>query len=63
VSRPVPDPPPPIEIVTPIDEPPYSPPYTGGGGGGGGGGQFDTQSLDRDNLSDGGMGREQLAFQ
>jgi hypothetical protein len=63
VSRPVPDPPPPIEIVTPIDEPPYDPPYTGGGGGGGGGGQFDTQSLDRDNLSDGGMGREQLAFQ
>jgi hypothetical protein len=56
-------------IVTPIDEPPYeqpSPPYTGGGGGGGGGGQYDTQSLDqngRPNLGDGGMGREQMAFQ
>lgn len=25
----------PIEIVTPIEEPPYTPPYSGGGGGGG----------------------------
>ena len=48
-------------IVTPIDEPPY----TGGGGGGGGGGsiyrEYDT--LDRQNLADGGMGRERIEFQ
>jgi hypothetical protein len=47
-------------IVTPIDEPPY----TGGGGGGGGGGsiyrEYDT--LDRQNLADGGMGRERMEF-
>ena len=62
VSRPVPDPPPPIEIVTPIDEPPYEPPSPPSGGGGGGGGsiyrEYDT--LDRQNLADGGMGRERM---
>jgi len=67
----------PIEITLPIKEEPiiiqptpepvimYEPMYTTtlvGGGGGGGGGQFDTQSLDRQNLLDGGMGRERIEF-
>jgi hypothetical protein len=56
----------PIEIVTPIEEPPYvppAPPSTGGGGGGGGGSiyrEYDT--LDRQNLADGGMGRERIEY-
>lgn len=54
-------PPPPIEIVTPIEEPPYVPPSSGGGGGGGSiYREYDT--LDRQNLADGGMGRERIAY-
>jgi len=51
----------PIEIVTPIEEPPYVPPSSGGGGGGGGNyREYDT--LDRQNLADGGMGRERIEY-
>jgi hypothetical protein len=51
----------PIEIVTPIEEPPYVPPSSGGGGGGGGSyREYDT--LDRQNLTDGGMGRERIEY-
>ena len=51
-----------VIIIAPKEEPPYNPPSYGGGGGGGGG-QFDTQSLDRQNLLGGGMGRERMEFQ
>jgi hypothetical protein len=51
----------PIEIVTPIEEPPYVPPSSGGGGGGGSiYREYDT--LDRQNLGDGGMGRERIEY-
>ena len=53
-----------VIIVAPIEEPPYTPPSYGGGGGGGGGSiyrEYDT--LDRQNLADGGMGRERIEFQ
>jgi capsule biosynthesis phosphatase len=58
----------PIQIIVPTPAPEpvimYEPMYTTTlVGGGGGGGQFDTQSLDRNNLGDGGMGREQIAYQ
>jgi hypothetical protein len=57
----------PIEIVTPIEEPPYvppTPPSSGGGGGGGGGNSYrEYDTLDRQNLADGGMGRERIEFQ
>ena len=56
----------PIEIVTPIEEPPYvppTPPSTGGGGGGGGGSTYrEYDTLDRQNLADGGMGRERIEY-
>jgi hypothetical protein len=59
-------PPPPIEIVAPIEEPPYvppTPPSTGGGGGGGGGSTYrEYDTLDRQNLADGGMGRERIEY-
>jgi hypothetical protein len=58
-------PPPPIEIVTPIEEPPYvppTPPSTGGGGGGGGSIYREYDTLDRQNLADGGMGRERIEY-
>ena len=53
-------------IVTPVDEPPYeppSPPPSGGGGGGGGSIYREYDTLDRQNLADGGMGRERMEFQ
>jgi hypothetical protein len=53
----------PIEIVTPIEEPPYVPPSSGGGGGGGGSIYRKYDTLDRQNLADGGMGRERIEFQ
>jgi len=53
----------PIEIVTPIEEPPYVPPSSGGGGGGGGSIYREYDTLDRQNLADGGMGRERIEFQ
>jgi hypothetical protein len=60
-----------IVIVTPDAEPDYIPPpppeppvYSGGYSGGGGGGsiyrEYDT--LDRQNLADGGMGRERIEY-
>ena len=56
----------PIEIVTPIEEPPYvppTPPSSGGGGGGGGGNSYrEYDTLDRQNLADGGMGRERIEY-
>jgi hypothetical protein len=55
----------PIEIVTPIEEPPYvppTPPSTGGGGGGGGSTYREYDTLDRQNLADGGMGRERIEY-
>ena len=55
----------PIEIVTPIEEPPYvppTPPSTGGGGGGGGSIYREYDTLDRQNLADGGMGRERIEY-
>ena len=58
-------PPPPIEIVTPIEEPPYvppAPPSSGGGGGGGGSIYREYDTLDRQNLADGGMGRERIEY-
>jgi hypothetical protein len=72
IKKQIPSPPPPekikvepspapIEIVTPIEEPPYVPPSSGGGGGGGGNyREYDT--LDRQNLADGGMGRERIEY-
>jgi hypothetical protein len=48
-----------IKIITPDDEPPY----TGGGGGGGGGTTYrEYDTLDRQNLADGGMGRERIEY-
>lgn len=55
-------PPPPIEIVTPIEEPPYVPPSSGGGGGGGGSSYREYDTLDRQNLADGGMSRERIEY-
>ena len=58
-------PPPPIEIVTPIEEPPYvppAPPSSGGGGGGGGSIYREYDTLDRQNLADGGMGRDRIEY-
>jgi len=52
----------PIEIVTPIEEPPYVPPSSGGGGGGGGSIYREYDTLDRQNLADGGMGRERIEY-
>ena len=52
----------PIEIVTPIEEPPYVPPSSGGGGGGGGSIYREYDTLDRQNLRDGGMGRERIEY-
>jgi hypothetical protein len=75
IKKQIPPPPPPdvikvlpVEpepiIVTPIDEPPYEQPSPPSGGGGGGGGsiyqEYDT--LDRQNLADGGMGRERIEY-
>ena len=77
IKKQIPPPPPPEEIkvlpvepepiiVTPVDEPPYeppTPPSSGGGGGGGGGSiyrEYDT--LDRQNIGDGGMGRERIEY-
>ena len=51
-----------VPIVAPKEEPPYIPPSYGGGGGGGSiYREYDT--LDRQNLADGGMGRERMEFQ
>ena len=76
-TKPMPEPAP-IEIVTPIEEPPYEPPIyrkpidvdylgtpsSGGGGGGGGASRiYEYDTLDRQNLADGGMGRERMEFQ
>ena len=76
-TKPMPEPAP-IEIVTPIEEPPYEPPIykkpidvdylgTPSSGGGGGGGNYrvayEYDTLDRQNLADGGMGRERMEFQ
>jgi hypothetical protein len=58
-------------IATPVGEPPYEPPTppptpppSGGGGGAGSGGgmgrEYDT--LDRQNLTDGGLGRERIEY-
>lgn len=52
----------PIEIVTPIEEPPYVPPSSGGGGGGGGSSYREYDTLDRQNLADGGMSRERIEY-
>jgi hypothetical protein len=56
----------PIEIVTPREEPPYVPPTPPSSGGGGGGGNYrigyEYDTLDRQNLADGGMGRERMEY-
>ena len=77
IKKQIPSPPPPkdikilpepapIEIVTPIEEPPYVPPAPPASGGGGGGGNYRVaygyDTLDRQNLADGGMGRERIEY-
>lgn len=71
IKKQIPPPPPtevikvaPIEpepvIVTPIEEPPYTPPsYSGGGGGGG---SYRDTMDGRPNWIDGGMGRERIEY-
>ena len=58
---------PPTESVVPSPDPmiptPPSPPPSGGGGGGGGSIYREYDTLDRQNLVDGGMGRERMEFQ
>jgi hypothetical protein len=49
-----------IVIETPVEQPPS---YGGGGGGGGGSIYREYDTLDRQNLADGGMGRERMEFQ
>jgi hypothetical protein len=50
-----------VIVVAPKEEPPYIPPSYGGGGGGGSiYREYDT--LDRQNLADGGMGRERIEY-
>jgi hypothetical protein len=48
-----------IVIETPVEQPPS---YGGGGGGGGGSIYREYDTLDRQNLADGGMGRERIEY-